>query len=80
MKAVEKEKNDLEDVKNEAVEYLTMENDIVRKKNELYQKYMYVSLGIIHSFCLSIEEWMKQLERGGGVECSGQTQWRNIRL
>ena len=43
MKAVEKEKDDLEDVKNEAVEYLQMENEIVSKKNILFQKYMYVS-------------------------------------
>ena len=39
VKAVEKEKDELEPVKNEAVEFLTMENDIVKKKNLLYQKY-----------------------------------------
>ncbi|KAG1714925.1 Structural maintenance of chromosomes protein 4 [Nymphon striatum] len=39
VKAVEKEKDDLEGVKNEAIEYLTMENDIVKKKNELYWFY-----------------------------------------
>jgi hypothetical protein len=37
---VEKEKDDLESVKNEAVEYLTLENKIVEKKNILFQKYM----------------------------------------
>jgi len=42
VKAVEKEKDDLETVKNEAVEYLQMENDIVTKKNVLFQKYMSV--------------------------------------
>ena len=42
MKAVEKDKDDLEGAKNEAVEYLTMENDIVKKKNVMFQKYMYV--------------------------------------
>jgi len=40
VKAVEKEKDDLEDVKNEAVEYLQMENEIVTKKNVLFQKYV----------------------------------------
>jgi len=40
VKAVEKEKDELEGVKNEAIEYLTMENDIVKKKNIMYQKYM----------------------------------------
>jgi len=40
VKAVEKEKDDLENVKNEAVEYLQMENEIVSKRNVLYQKYM----------------------------------------
>ena len=39
VKAVEKEKDDLEPVRNEAIEFLTMENDIVKKKNLLYQKY-----------------------------------------
>ncbi|KAK3094368.1 hypothetical protein FSP39_000811 [Pinctada imbricata] len=41
VKAVEKEKDDLEDSKNEAVEYLTMENEIVQLKNKLHQKYIY---------------------------------------
>ena len=40
VKAVEREKDDLESVKNEAVEYLQLENDIVTKKNILFQKYM----------------------------------------
>ena len=40
VKAVEKEKNDLEDVRNEAIEYLTSQNEIVRKQNLLYQKQM----------------------------------------
>jgi len=40
VKAVEKEKDDLESVKNEAVEFLTLENKIVEKKNVLFQKYM----------------------------------------
>lgn len=40
VKVVEKEKNDLESVKNEAVEYLTLDNNITKKKNVMYQKYM----------------------------------------
>ncbi|XP_076435848.1 structural maintenance of chromosomes protein 4-like [Babylonia areolata] len=40
VKAVEKEKDELEGAKNEAVEYLTSENVIVRLKNKLYQKYI----------------------------------------
>lgn len=40
VKAVEKEKNDLEDVRNEAIEFLTSQNEIVRKQNLLYQKQM----------------------------------------
>ena len=40
VKAVEKEKDDLEGVKNEALEYLRKENEVVRKKNMLYQKYV----------------------------------------
>lgn len=40
MKVVEKEKDDLEGAKNEAVEYLTMENEIVKKKNIMFSKYM----------------------------------------
>ena len=43
VKAVEKEKDELEEARNEAVEFLTLENAIVRLKNKLYQKYMYVS-------------------------------------
>lgn len=40
VKTVEKEKDDLEGVKNEALEYLSLENEVVRKKNMLYQKYL----------------------------------------
>jgi len=40
VKAVEKEKDDLESVKNEAVEYLQLENEIVTQKNVIYQKYV----------------------------------------
>ena len=40
VKAIEKEKDDLEGVKNEALEYLRKENEVVRKKNMLYQKYV----------------------------------------
>ena len=40
VKAVEKEKDELEGAKDEAVEFLTSENAIVRLKNKLYQKYM----------------------------------------
>lgn len=40
VKAVEKEKDDLEGSKNEAVEYLSMENEIVHLKNKIYQKYV----------------------------------------
>ena len=39
VKAVEKEKDELEGVKNEAIEYLKLENDITKKKNELWQHY-----------------------------------------
>ncbi|XP_067127627.1 structural maintenance of chromosomes protein 4 [Centruroides vittatus] len=41
VKAVEKEKDDLEEIKNEAIEYLKLENDICVKKNRLYQKYRF---------------------------------------
>ena len=40
MKAVEKEKDELESAKDEAVEYIGVENEITKKRNELYQKYM----------------------------------------
>ncbi len=40
VKATEKEKDELEGVKNEAIEYLSLENEIVRKRNLLNQKYM----------------------------------------
>ncbi|XP_033759958.1 structural maintenance of chromosomes protein 4-like isoform X2 [Pecten maximus] len=40
VKAVEKEKDDLEGSKNEAVEFLSLENEIIRHKNKLYQKYV----------------------------------------
>ncbi|XP_077988154.1 structural maintenance of chromosomes protein 4-like [Glandiceps talaboti] len=41
VKVVEKEKDELEGTKNEAVEYLTMENHITKKKNMVYQKHVY---------------------------------------
>ena len=40
VKAVEKEKDDLEGAKDEAMEFLGMENEITKKKNTLYQKYV----------------------------------------
>lgn len=40
MKAVEKEKDELEGSKNEAVEYLNMENAITKQRNVLFQRYM----------------------------------------
>ena len=40
VKAVEKDKDELEEVKNEAVEYLNIENNIVKLKHKVYQKYM----------------------------------------
>ena len=36
MKAVEKEKNELEDVRNEAIEFLTAKNEVTQKQNLLY--------------------------------------------
>ena len=40
VKAVEKEKDSLEGARNEAIEFLTMENSVFCKKHKLYQKYM----------------------------------------
>ena len=40
MKIIEKEKNELEDAKNEAVAYLELENDITLKRSILLQKDM----------------------------------------
>ena len=42
VKVVEAEKDGLEGPKNEAMEYLNLENEIVCNKNRLYQKYMLV--------------------------------------
>ncbi|XP_052215756.1 structural maintenance of chromosomes protein 4-like [Dreissena polymorpha] len=51
VKAVEKDKDELEEAKNEAVEYLTIENNITKLKNKLFQKYI--------SSCQSNEEKFK---------------------
>ncbi|XP_005096414.1 structural maintenance of chromosomes protein 4 [Aplysia californica] len=40
VKAVEKEMESLEGPKNEAVEFLTMENELMKLRNKLYQKYI----------------------------------------
>ena len=40
VKVVEKEKDELEGAKNEAVQYLALENEITKLTNCLYQKYM----------------------------------------
>ncbi|XP_064614893.1 structural maintenance of chromosomes protein 4-like [Liolophura sinensis] len=42
VKTVEKEKDNLEGPKNEALEYLRLENEIIRQKNTLYQKFLHV--------------------------------------
>ncbi|XP_070539333.1 structural maintenance of chromosomes protein 4-like [Ptychodera flava] len=49
VKVVEKEKDELQGAKSEAVEYLTMENNIFKKKNTLYQKHL-------HKFNRNIEK------------------------
>jgi len=43
VKAVEAEKDSLEGPRDEAMEYLNAENEIVKNKNVLYQKYLLVS-------------------------------------
>jgi hypothetical protein len=40
VKAVEKEKNDLEGAKNEAIAFLQIENSIAKLKYEMYLHYM----------------------------------------
>ena len=40
VKVAEKDKDDLEGPKNEAIEYLSTENEIARKRHVQYQKYM----------------------------------------
>ncbi|XP_031567027.1 structural maintenance of chromosomes protein 4-like [Actinia tenebrosa] len=44
VKAVEKEKDELEGSKDEAVEYINMENSITTKRNTLFQKYIHECL------------------------------------
>ena len=39
VKLVEKEKKALEAEKNTAVEFLTLENDIIRQKSQIFQYY-----------------------------------------
>eukprot|EP00794_Sanderia_malayensis_P011502 gene11502-12697_t len=60
VKAVEKEKDELEGAKNEAVKYLSMENEITKQKSLLYQKYS--------SACL------KNVEKGMAGRADVQTQ------
>ncbi|XP_060578899.1 structural maintenance of chromosomes protein 4-like [Ruditapes philippinarum] len=40
VKAVEKDKDELEEAKNEAVEFLTIENNIAKMQNTIYQKHI----------------------------------------
>ena len=41
VKAVEKEKGDLEGAKNEAEHYLSLQRNMATKQHRLYQRYMY---------------------------------------
>ena len=41
---IEKEKDELEDAKKEAEEYLAMKSDIAKKQLTLYQRYMLVCI------------------------------------
>ena len=43
VKVIEKEKDELEDAKKEAEEFLAMKNEIAKKQLTLYQRYMLVS-------------------------------------
>ena len=42
VKVIEKEKDELEDAKKEAEEYLAMKTDVAKKQLTLYQRYMLV--------------------------------------
>ena len=48
---MEKEKDELEGAKEEAVQFLSSENEITKLHNCLYQKYLYVSNKIFEIYC-----------------------------
>lgn len=61
-KAVEKEKDELEGAKNEATEFLTMENKIIKKNHMLYQKYIFDCTEIESKSTEKRDEIKKQLD------------------
>uniref|UniRef100_A0A915KH72 RecF/RecN/SMC N-terminal domain-containing protein n=1 Tax=Romanomermis culicivorax TaxID=13658 RepID=A0A915KH72_ROMCU len=73
VKVVEAEKLELEETKNVAVEYLLLENEIIRKKNLLYHLYMLkaddnckemdVSLEILRKEYAEQEQNIKEMEK-----------------
>uniref|UniRef100_A0AAR2INF9 Structural maintenance of chromosomes protein n=1 Tax=Pygocentrus nattereri TaxID=42514 RepID=A0AAR2INF9_PYGNA len=60
VKLVEKEKNALEGEKNKAVEFLTLENDMFKKRSQLCQ--FYVKLGKLTKFIENQKEKFTQLD------------------
>lgn len=42
VKSIEKEKDELEEAKKEAEEFLAMKTDVAKKQHTLYQRYMLV--------------------------------------
>ena len=62
MKAVEREKNDLEAAKTEAEEYLALQADVAKKQCILYQKYMYVNVLCLVNLVLCSQPFVLSLE------------------
>uniref|UniRef100_A0A4W4FNR6 Structural maintenance of chromosomes protein 4 n=1 Tax=Electrophorus electricus TaxID=8005 RepID=A0A4W4FNR6_ELEEL len=60
VKMVEKEKNGLEGERNKAVEFLTLENDVFKKRSQLCQ--FYVKLGKLTKFIENQKEKFTQLD------------------
>ena len=62
LKAIEKERDGLLGAKDEAVEFLTMENNITKKNNILYQKYIYDCSSIESKSTEKRDEIKKELD------------------
>lgn len=65
VKAVEKEKDDLEGAKNEAEEFLSTENSITLLNNKLYQGYMAVCVNNESKASAELKEYQDKLNEEG---------------
>merc|ERR1712227_365027 len=87
VKLVEKEKDELEKPKNEALEYLNLNNKIVRKKNMGYQQYVMsyekrveITKGKKQEYEEKVKEQLAQVEEVTAKKTAKEEKYKNMQV